>query len=227
MNDSAGAMILDAFRDSASSYLAGVATNAKGRRLSEITPRIERGVWKALAEAGWMSILVPESSGGLGLELRHLLTVLEELGKRPLPEPVIAAGVLSVALLESLPAGELRDELLEQAISGERAIGVAWQESADQPDTAAPIAAVVTEADACSYVTGVKNWVTPGPDAEGWLVTTQGAEIYWVSADAAGVRVENIQRIDGSSMATVSFAKAVGRKVAGGDVALDAISRAP
>ena len=72
----------DAFRDSAKSFLADMGGPARVRRLRDATPGFEHSVWHAIAEAGWTSILVPEDEGGLGLGVRELLAVVEDVAER-------------------------------------------------------------------------------------------------------------------------------------------------
>jgi len=45
------------------------------RRLRGELPGYERQVWAAMADLGWLGILVPESHGGLGLGVREAATV--------------------------------------------------------------------------------------------------------------------------------------------------------
>ena len=175
-----GASMVDAFRDSAKAFLADMGGPTRLRQQRGTVPGFDRNVWQSIAEAGWTSILVPEDQGGLGLGLRELVAVVEEIGRRPLPEPFVAAAVQSTALLCALPAGALRDQLLGDVVSGKRLVGVAWQERAGELEAVA----VQTRADAAggrTVLTGTKQWVVPGAGADGWLVLAEGQQVFWVS----------------------------------------------
>ena len=58
-NDAAD--LSSAFRDSARALLAVHGQPARLRRCRDSQPGFERAVWRALAEAGWPAILVPEA----------------------------------------------------------------------------------------------------------------------------------------------------------------------
>lgn len=218
------ASTVDAFRDSAKSFLAEMAAPDRLRRHRDTLPGFERDVWTAVASAGWTAILVPEDQNGLGLGLRELMAVVEELGRRPLPEPFVAAGVHPIALLLALPASAVRDKLLSEVVSGEKIIGVAWQEREGDlcPDQ---LETVAEGAGNQAVLTGVKRWVAPGQGADGWLVLAQGPCVFWVEAGAA-VQTHSMPRVDGSSMATLHFEKAPARLLTEGAAALQAVERA-
>ena len=218
-----GPSTVDAFRDSARDFLADMAGPARLRRQRDTMPGFQRHVWTAIAEAGWASILVPEDLGGLGLGLRELLAVVEEIGRRPLPEPFIAAGVHPVALLMQLPSSALRDELLAAIASGERLIGVAWQENSGELELGTLHTSVQHHGGAT--LSGSKKWVAPGQGADGWLVVAQGPSIFWVESTAS-VHVAPLPRVDGSSMANLRFEGAPARLLAQGSVAASAMARA-
>lgn len=191
-----------AFRDSARSLLQGIASPSRIRRFRESVPGFDRAEWCKIVEAGWPAILVPEAEGGLGLDLRHLLAVVEEIGRRPLPEPFIGAGVQAVALLSALPASALRDSLKADMLSGICMAGVAWQENAGEL-TLRDIATQASKVGDQWLLNGRKSWVTPGEGADGWLVVTEGPAVFWVEASTPGVSLQPIMRVDGSPMATI------------------------
>lgn len=218
------ASTVDAFRDSARSFLAKMGGAARVRRLRDAPPGFEHSVWQAIAEAGWTSILVPEEDGGLGLGVRELLSVVEEIGRRLLPEPFVAAGVHSVALLAALPASALRDGLLADALAGRRVIGVAWQEESGVLHANRMQARAETTGGEL-FVIGSKNWVAPGTGAHGWLVLVEGPQLCWVEAGPS-VEIDALPRVDGSSMAGLRFDRANAQSLARGETALAALEYA-
>jgi alkylation response protein AidB-like acyl-CoA dehydrogenase len=214
----------DAFRDSARSFLAELGGPARVRRLRDAHPSFERQSWSAITDAGWTSILVPEADGGLGLGVREVLSVVQEIGCRLLPEPFVAAGVHSVALLVALPGSALRDALLADVMAGRRVIGVAWQEQAAELH-ANSIETCVEAAGKELYVVGEKKWVVPGAGADGWLVLAHGPQICWVETGPA-VEQDALPRVDGSPMANLRFKRAKALSLASGDTAMAALEKA-
>jgi hypothetical protein len=63
---------------------------------------LDRGVWDRLDEMGALATLVPESHGGLGLDERSLVLVLEEAGRAGLPHPLVETAAVTAPLVASL-----------------------------------------------------------------------------------------------------------------------------
>ena len=122
------------FRASAGDFLGATDQRQRVRRLEAGDGGFDRPVWTQIAELGWLSIVVPEAAGGLGLGIAEACAIAEEAGRHLLPEPLLDAGLLPAALLAALPAGGLRDGLLERLQSGETVAGVAWLEGAEGLD---------------------------------------------------------------------------------------------
>ena len=54
--------------------------------------------WQALTAAGALSVLVPQSDGGLGLDETYLVPVLEEAGRAALPHPLTETALVAAPL---------------------------------------------------------------------------------------------------------------------------------
>jgi alkylation response protein AidB-like acyl-CoA dehydrogenase len=198
---------LEAFRASARDLLGGADQLQRIRTLRDATPPFERSAWKELAEAGWLSILVPESHGGLELGLREVVAICEQVGEFLLPEPFVAAGVQAMAVLAALPESGLKQRLLEGAQGGDMLPGLAWQEHLGQYGLQAISTRATRDGDGWR-IDGEKIFVQPGVGADGWLVCAQGdgvARLLWVPAAAAGLAVESRQRVDGGAAANLVF----------------------
>ena len=59
--------------------------------------------WRALAAAGALAVLVPESDGGLGLDETYLVPVLEEAGRAAMPHPLTETALVAAPLGVSGP----------------------------------------------------------------------------------------------------------------------------
>jgi acyl-CoA dehydrogenase len=74
--------------------------------------------WKALAQLGWLGLVVPESYGGAGLGATHLAVLMEETGRRLLPSPLLSSTLAALALVRS-GSEEQRERWLPRIVSGE------------------------------------------------------------------------------------------------------------
>lgn len=197
---------LEAFRDSARTLLSGADQLQRIRALRGATPPFERNAWQEIAEAGWLSVLVPEELDGLGLGLREIAAIAEQVGEFLPPEPFAAAGVQPLAALVALPDGPAKKRLLADAASGEVLVGVAWQEQLGQYAVGATATRAVRDG-AQWRIDGEKVFVQPAA-ADGWLVDAQADDatrLFWVPADCAGLHIENAARVDGGAVARLVF----------------------
>ena len=207
LNDSA----IEAFRDSARDLLGRGNTIARLRKLRESSTGFDRSVWQEIANAGWLGILVSERDGGLGLSLREMAAIAEEIGQKLLPEPLIAGAVQLALVLSGVPAGALRSSLLEQLVGGELVAGVAWQEGLGQLQAAETLTLYAQERNGQLELNGFKKFVTPATGAEGWVVTAQldgQPALIWVTAELPGVSLLAQRGVDGSMMGVLTLTRA-------------------
>ncbi|HEY8527892.1 MAG TPA: acyl-CoA dehydrogenase family protein [Acidimicrobiales bacterium] len=85
---------------------------------------LDRGVWDQLAEMGVLSTLVAEDAGGLGLDERSLVLVLEETGRAGLPHPIVETATVAAPLAPevggALVASDLGGPLVPAAADADR-----------------------------------------------------------------------------------------------------------
>lgn len=65
---------------------------------------LDRAVWDRLVEMGAGSVLVPDAAGGLGLDERSLVLLLEESGRAALPHPLVETAAVAAPLLPEVVA---------------------------------------------------------------------------------------------------------------------------
>ncbi|HUF83688.1 MAG TPA: acyl-CoA dehydrogenase family protein, partial [Acidimicrobiia bacterium] len=90
----------EAVRDLAAQVFAGHATVERVKEIERGDERIDRDLWRALADAGLLAIAVPEEHGGSGLGLVELCLLLEQQGRHVAPVPVwptLVLGALAIA----------------------------------------------------------------------------------------------------------------------------------
>lgn len=67
--------------------------------------RLDRALWRALGEAGFFALRLPEAEGGVGLGLPEAVLVFEEAGRALLPGP-LAATHLAAGVVPGAATGE-------------------------------------------------------------------------------------------------------------------------
>jgi 3-oxochol-4-en-24-oyl-CoA dehydrogenase len=111
-------------------FLSEQSTNERVRAAAE-QGGFDPSLWQGLAELGAFSLRVPEALGGLGLGVMDAVVLMEEAGRTlvsgPLAETLVAARVLAVLAADSQSA------LLEELISGQSVVSIAFHDVAAQP----------------------------------------------------------------------------------------------
>ena len=72
-------------KESAREFLARECGPGRVRALMETETAHDEKLWQAMAEQGWLGLVVAEEYGGLGLGLVELAVVAEEMGRACLP----------------------------------------------------------------------------------------------------------------------------------------------
>lgn len=216
------------FKDSASSFLSVSDQRQRVRELEAAGGGFDRAVWREIAELGWLSVLISEDDGGIGLGVAELVAITEEVGRHLLPEPLVDAGVHPLALLARIPAGGWRDQLLADLQSGALVAGVAWQESAGPLEPSQFRTTARLQGDRV-LLSGVKSFVSPGLGVDGWIVASDsesGFVLSWLAADATGLRVETHVGVDGSAIVALHMDEAQGQLISQGETAHTALCHA-
>ena len=79
---------------------------------------LDRDVWDRLVAMGVPATLVAEADGGLGLDERWLVLVLEEAGRAALPHPVVETAAVAAPLLGSRLVGDRPGALVATDLGG-------------------------------------------------------------------------------------------------------------
>ena len=222
---------VEAFRDSARDFLGRAGTIARLRALRDSETGFDRHAWQSLANAGWPAIFVSEQDGGLGLHLREMAAIAEEVGQHLLPEPYIASAVQATIALARSPEGALRSVLLEQLCAGELVLGLAWQEQLGELQCTQIQTTAITYADGLT-LNGVKRFVAPGSASDGWLVLANMVNqpvLIWLPQGTPGVTSADQRCADGSMLCTLSFNDVnipASHVLATGSIALIAVNEA-
>ncbi|MDX3569466.1 acyl-CoA dehydrogenase family protein [Streptomyces sp. ID05-47C] len=79
-----------ALRDGVREVLARRFGPRELRAAADGPPALDRALWRALGDAGFFALRLPESEGGVGLGLPEVVLAFEEAGRVLLPGPLIA-----------------------------------------------------------------------------------------------------------------------------------------
>ncbi|MFH8898490.1 acyl-CoA dehydrogenase family protein [Streptomyces coeruleorubidus] len=112
-----------ALRDGTRRLLARRFGGEALRRAVESPDRLDRALWRALGEAGFFALRLPEAEGGVGLGLPEAVLVFEEAGRALLPGPLIATHLAAGAV-----PGAATGETVVSAVDGGL---VEWPAQAD------------------------------------------------------------------------------------------------
>lgn len=193
---------LEMLRDS----VAGFAEKFDGpqgfRARREAGQDLDRSVWSAMAEAGWLGLHLPEEIGGAGLGVPEQAVLSEALGRALISEPLAQLSVFAGVLLAE-GAGADRDRLAEGLIAGTSVLAPAWQGRDGAPT---PLAAQA-EGDGFA-LTGAHRHVSAPTSATDFIVLAEaGGEwmLLSVPAGAGGLDVTAAPTLDGAQLGTLTF----------------------
>src|ERR1019366_2133037 len=169
----------------------------RARALRDARTEIDAAAWGEIVKAGWLSALVAEKHGGLGLGIFDLALALEETGKQivmaPLVETASAIWAVTNATEQSHPARagiESKIVVPATALPGQRydnAAGVIF----DPND---------------SVLSGSVSFVSFGASADVFLVdanTGIATTLCLVPRNAAGLNIATTPNVDGSTSSTL------------------------
>jgi alkylation response protein AidB-like acyl-CoA dehydrogenase len=155
--------------------------------------RMDRELWRALAEAGLLGVALPESCGGMGFGIAELCILLEQAGRHVAPVPLFPVLLLGAAPLAEFGSESQKDRFLADIVSGKTVLTAALAE-ADSRDAAKPS----TRASAAGQgwlLDGVKICVPAARLAARVLVPARTADgsivIALVAPEADGVTLDD------------------------------------
>jgi alkylation response protein AidB-like acyl-CoA dehydrogenase len=103
----------------------------------------DAGLWRGMAELGWVGLALPEAVGGGGGGLLDLAVVYEEAGRALVPTTLYST-VEAALLVDRAGADAPRAGLLPAVVGGDRIVSLAYHEEgmASSPDALATTATV-------------------------------------------------------------------------------------
>src|SRR6266508_1562152 len=153
------------------------------RAMADGTESLSDALWRKIADQAWLGVLVPEEYGGLGLGVRDLAIILEEMGRALIP------GVYSSTVALGTPA---------IVLGGSEGLKSRWLERLG----AGHVRTRATRRDGGFVLTGKKFFV-PDLDTADAVVTAaradDGVTLFLVDTAAQGVSIEQNRLADATS----------------------------
>jgi alkylation response protein AidB-like acyl-CoA dehydrogenase len=179
----------------------------RARELLDARPAvIDDELWREIVDMGWLGVTASEEAGGIGGDVMTAAVLCQEAGRGVLPGPFESSLFAAIAIERSRDK-DLGSELLAELIGGERRLTVAIEEAGGLfgPD-AVETRALGVRGD--WRLTGRKILVADGVEADSFFVaarTPDGLGLVRVPADADGVTINRMERMDAQSCAEVVF----------------------
>ncbi len=170
-----------------------IAVEAGGNRFDPV-------LWKALGDAGLLSLTTPESHDGAGLGFLELCRVLVEVGRTVAPVPLATDSVARLFVAERGTEAQQQTAYALSVISA--AITEEHEYTPSVPTTTAAL-------DGAEHVlTGTKYLVHAATAADAFLVTAttpDGTGVFLVDADASGLQIREQKLSDGDALGLVEL----------------------
>jgi len=172
------------------------------RRGIEAAGGFSREAYSELAELGLCGLYIPEDEGGLGMGPVEGMVVMEELGRGIVLEP-LAQSLIAGAVLSGYAGAELKSAWLPKIAGGEALVVLAQQERKARYRLDV-CAATANQAGGGWTVSGTKNLVSAGDQADAFLVPAMAGgklALFLVERTASGVRTRGYGTQDGGRAA--------------------------
>ena len=182
-------------RDEARRFLSEKAGAKVTRRvLDDASISYDEGLWRSVAEMGWIGAAIPEEYGGTGLGRLELCVLAEELGRAVAPIP-FSSTVYFFAEALLLAGSEAQKQALLPKIAAGEVIGCFALSEGPGAPTAQSIAAKFDGA----TLSGVKIPVTDGDCATHAIVVAKegaGVSLALVDLNQPGVTRTTLKTLD-------------------------------
>ncbi|MFN8532023.1 MAG: acyl-CoA dehydrogenase [Dehalococcoidia bacterium] len=128
------------------------------REAAEDPTGVVPGLWRQMADLGWLGFALPREYGGEGASLVDLALLYEELGRALTPGPYLASSVLAARAILGAGSDEQKRDLLPAIAAGQRIATVAQLEPS-QDESPAGITATARRDGDGYLLDGIKLFV--------------------------------------------------------------------
>src|SRR5438552_15323802 len=158
-------------RDQARKFLAEKCPPKAVRTVLDGKETHDRGLWKGLAEMGFLGVTIPEEFGGAGAGHLELCVIAEEMGRANAPVPFSSSIYLAAEALLIAGSDAQKQKWLPAVASGEAIGTLALFEGTGNPS---PQGIRVSDVD--SSLNGVKKPVPDGAIADFAVVAARSEQ---------------------------------------------------
>jgi len=199
-----------AFAGLAAQILTNHASHDRLREIeSDSGPRFDAQLWREMADAGLVGIAIPEAYGGSGQGFFELSRILEEIGRRTAPIPILESAVLGALPIAEFGSEAQKQALLPGAAQGELILTAALVE--DQANPAEPVTRARTHGEGFR-LDGRKICVPAGQIAHRMIVPATlddgSVGLFIVDPENEGVEVHPLVTTSGQPEATLELSGA-------------------
>ncbi len=117
-------MLKSAARD----FLKNECTWTAMKQIDQSDNGFSPDLWRKIADMGWLSMIFPESCGGMDSSLLDLAIIYEEMGQALVPGTFFLSSVLCGTIIKALGSAEQKQDLLTAIGSGEKILTLALTE---------------------------------------------------------------------------------------------------
>jgi alkylation response protein AidB-like acyl-CoA dehydrogenase len=180
------------------SFIEKELPSSKVREISATEDAFDEGLWRQMAEQGWMSVTVPSEFGGIADSWLTVAVLFEELGWGMAPGPFLATVGLAAPLLAAAGSAEQKARWLPAIAEGNCRATVAYLEPEGGYELVS-ISTTVSETSDGYRLSGAKMFVLDAAVADVVLVATKEAgalSLFLVEKGATGMTVETLEGMD-------------------------------
>lgn len=184
-------------RDAVRKLVDGQCPMPEVRRLMKTPNAHSPELWRALAEQGFLGLLIPDEYGGAGLGWVDFVVLLEETGRTLMPSPLISTALAAWAIREAGSPSQ-RSRWLPRFADG-RTIGTLAVLEASDLQGADGVRLAAESAGDVDVLRGEKCFVADAGLADLFVVAYRvgtALRLGLVHRDAPGVRVELVASLD-------------------------------
>jgi len=161
-------------RELAATILADRATNERVAEIAATADAFDRELWRALADANLLGLVVPDAYGGSGFGLLDLCLLLEEQGRTVAPVPLLPTLALGVLPIARFGSDRQHAELQPRVVTGDAVLTAGLVEYGSD-DPLVPSTTATADGDAWR-LDGTKAFVPVADLAERIVVVAAGAD---------------------------------------------------
>lgn len=198
-----------------------LATVERVSAVESSADRFDRELWRALAGADLLGVVLPERDGGGGCGEIELCLLLEAQGRVVAPVPLLPT-LAAAMTIGAFGDHRLRAEWLPRVASGEVVLtaGLAEAGAAD------PLAPQCTaEADSGGWLVSGRKMSVPAAHVAGAVLVPAHDGLYLVDPAGLGVEAEVAEATDRSLVSHLTFVRAPARRVGGQEAVRHLVER--